>query len=57
MAETKATVKPSTSVQAKKSSNAISFLAPLLCLIAGYCIWRFGLGNPGNFGHPGEGWF
>lgn len=57
MAETKATVKPSTSVQAKKSSNIISLIAPVLCLIAGYVIWRFVLGNPSNFGKSGEGWF
>lgn len=58
MAETKATVKPSTSVQAKKSGNAISLLAPVICLVAGYLIWRFGLGNPSNFGQPAtEGWF
>ena len=54
MAETTATVKPTTSVQAKKSSNIISLLAPFLCLIAGYCIWRFGLGNGSNFGHGAE---
>ena len=61
MAETTATVKPTTSVQAKKSSNIISLLAPVLCLIVGYLIWRFGLGDPSNFGHPvvkgDEGWF
>lgn len=52
MAETTATVKPTTSVQAKKSSNIISLLAPILCLVAGYIIWRFVLGNPENFGQP-----
>ncbi len=57
MAETKPTVKPSTSVQAKRSGNAISLLAPVICLVAGYLIWRYGLGNPGNFKKPGEGWF
>ncbi len=57
MAETTATVKPTTSVQAKKSSNIISLIAPVLCLIAGYCIWRFVLGNPSNFEKSGEGWF
>lgn len=61
MAETTATVKPTTSVQAKKSSNIISLLAPVLCLLAGYFIWRFILGNPENFGQPNvpgdEGWF
>lgn len=57
MAETTATVKPTTSVQAKKSSNIISLLAPVLCLLAGYFIWRMVLGNPSNFDKAGEGWF
>jgi biopolymer transport protein ExbB len=43
------TVKPATTVQAKKSSNIISLLAPVICLVAGYMIWRFILGNPDNF--------
>ncbi len=51
MAETKstATVKTSTPASVKKSSNAISLLAPVLCVIAGYLIWRFILGNPDGF--------
>ena len=57
MAETTSTVKPTTSVQAKKSSNIISLLAPVLCLVAGYAIWRWGLGNPSNFKVAGGGWF
>ena len=59
MAETKstATVKPSTSVQAKKSGNAISLLAPVICIIAGYIIWRFVLGNSSGFSKPGTGFF
>jgi biopolymer transport protein ExbB len=57
MAETTATVKPTTSVQAKKSSNIISLLAPVLCLLAGYFIWRLVLGDPSNFAKAGEGWF
>lgn len=57
MAETTATVKPTTSVQAKKSSNIISLVAPVLCLLAGYAIWRWGLGNPSNFKTAGGGWF
>jgi biopolymer transport protein ExbB len=55
MAETKPTATASvkaTSVQAKKSSNAISWLAPVICLIAGYCIWRFIFGNPDGFNIP-----
>ncbi len=59
MAETKstATVKPSTSVQAKKSGNSISLLAPVICIIAGYIIWRFVLGNSSGFSKPGTGFF
>jgi biopolymer transport protein ExbB len=59
MAESKptATVKPSTSVQVKKSSNAISLLAPVICIVAGYLIWRFILGNPSGFTKPGTGAF
>jgi biopolymer transport protein ExbB len=59
MAETKptATVKPASSVQAKKSSNIISLLAPVICIIAGYLIWRFILGSESGFTKPGKGWF
>src|SRR5678815_5694792 len=46
-----------TSVQAKKSSNAISWLAPVICIIAGYCIWRFIFGNPEGFKTPAQGAF
>jgi biopolymer transport protein ExbB len=49
MAETKLTAKPTTSVQVKKSSNVISLLAPVICILAGYLIWRFILGNPTGF--------
>jgi biopolymer transport protein ExbB len=55
MAETKPTApaaKSSTSVQPKKSSNAISWIAPVACILAGYVIWRFGLGAAGNFEQP-----
>jgi biopolymer transport protein ExbB len=53
MAETKptATVK-ATSVQPKKTSNAISWIAPLVCILAGYCIWRFILGSADGFENP-----
>lgn len=33
----------------KKSSNMISFLAPVACLVVGYIIWRFILGSGDNF--------
>lgn len=59
MAETKPTASssasratPTTSVPAKKSSNVISLLAPILCLIAGYVIWRFVIGADSNFTKP-----
>ncbi len=45
----------STSVQPKKQSNAISWIAPIVCIIGGYVIWRFLLGNPDNFGKPNVG--
>ena len=60
MAETKPTATASvkaTSVQAKKSSNLISWVAPVICIIAGYAIWRFLMGDPSGFKNPGEGWF
>src|ERR1044072_8443610 len=44
--------KSSTSVQPKKRSNSISWIAPVVCIIAGYVIWRFLLGDPSNFNNP-----
>lgn len=53
MAENQARpVTATTSVQPKKSSNAISWLAPILCIVVGYCIWRFVMGNPAGFETP-----
>ncbi len=56
MAETKpiatAVVKSSSSAQPKKSSNTISWLAPILCIVLGYTIWRFVLGSSSNFTNP-----
>ncbi|KAF0240975.1 MAG: MotA/TolQ/ExbB proton channel family protein [Sediminibacterium sp.] len=54
MAETKPTaaVKSASSVQPKKSGNAISWIAPLACIVLGYAIWRFVLGAPSNFTTP-----
>jgi biopolymer transport protein ExbB len=61
MAETKPTATASvkaTSVQAKKSGNTISWVAPILCVVAGYLIWRFIMGNPDGFKVPAtSGWF
>lgn len=57
MAETRPTAttpaaRSNTSVQPKKKSNAISWIAPVVCIIAGFVIWRFILGNPSNFERP-----
>lgn len=47
-----APVNATTSVQAKKSSNIISLLAPILCVILGYVIWRYVIGAASNFTTP-----
>jgi biopolymer transport protein ExbB len=56
MAETRPTAsvaaKPATSVQAAKKGNSISWLAPLLCVIIGFLIWRFLIGADSNFTKP-----
>jgi len=63
MAETKPTVtaasKSSTSVQPVKKSNSISWIAPVLCILIGYFIWRVIIGNPDNFSNPDKSgaWF
>lgn len=58
MAEIKPTASvKATSVQPKKSSNMISWIAPVVCVIGGYCIWRFILGDPSGFKEPAEGAF
>ncbi|MBC7587096.1 MAG: MotA/TolQ/ExbB proton channel family protein [Chitinophagaceae bacterium] len=38
-----------TSVQPKKTSNSIAWIAPVACIILGYVIWRFIIGSPNNF--------
>lgn len=53
MAETKPTAaKAATSVQPKKNSNIVSWIAPIVCIIIGYLIWRFILGNASGFKEP-----
>ncbi|HEY4154620.1 MAG TPA: MotA/TolQ/ExbB proton channel family protein [Puia sp.] len=56
MAETRPTAtvaaKPTTGVQTPKKGNSISWLAPLLCIIIGYLIWRFLIGADSNFTKP-----
>jgi biopolymer transport protein ExbB len=54
MADTKptATVKSTTSVQPKKSSNIIAWIAPFACVLLGFLLWRFVLGADSNFTNP-----
>ena len=56
MAETRPTAtvaaKPTSTVQPAKRGNSISWLAPLCCIIIGYCIWRFLIGADSNFTKP-----
>lgn len=52
MAEIKPTataVVRATNAQPKKSGNLISWIAPVVCIVAGYCIWRFVFGAASNF--------
>lgn len=61
MAETKPTataaVRAATSAQPKKGGNIISWVAPVVCILAGYLIWRFILGDAKNFEKSGGGGF
>ena len=41
-----------TSVQPRRGGNAISWLAPLICVLAGYAIWRFMMGDASGFAQP-----
>lgn len=52
-----AATKSTTSVQPVKKGNSISWIAPLVCIILGYVIWRFVIGNPANFTKGTEGGF
>jgi len=56
MAETRPTAataaKSTSSVQPKKKGNSISWVAPLVCIICGYLIWRFIIGADQNFTKP-----
>ena len=49
---TSTTSAKATSVQPKRSSNAISWLAPIICILAGYAIWRFVMGADSGFKQP-----
>ncbi len=58
MAEIKPTASvKATSVQPKKSSNLISWAAPIICLVVGYLFWRFVIGSASGFDEPHGGGF
>jgi len=42
----------SSSVQPRRSGNSVSWIGPLTCIILGYVIWRFVLGDASNFTNP-----
>jgi len=54
MAEIKptATAASKNAAQPQTSGNLVATLAPIVCIIAGYVIWRFMLGSASNFTNP-----
>jgi biopolymer transport protein ExbB len=41
-----------------KNNNLVGTLAPFICILLGYFIWRFVIGSPSNFSKPdNKGWF
>jgi biopolymer transport protein ExbB len=47
-----ATAAKKPAAQPQKGGNLIATLAPIACIVAGYVIWRFVLGNASNFTNP-----
>jgi biopolymer transport protein ExbB len=48
----------STTVQPKRKSNAISIVAPIVCLVIGFLAWRYWLGDKSHFAISEEdSWF
>jgi biopolymer transport protein ExbB len=47
-----ATAAKKPAAQPKQGGNLIATLAPIACIVAGYVIWRFVLGNASNFSNP-----
>lgn len=47
-----AKAKAKTSAKPKQAGNAISWVAPILCIVLGYLVWRFWIGSPSNFTKP-----
>jgi biopolymer transport protein ExbB len=47
-----AAAKTATSAQPKKSGNLVATIAPIVCILAGYVLWRFVIGADSNFTSP-----
>ena len=47
-----ATAATKTAAQPQKGGNLVATLAPIVCIVLGYVIWRFVLGNASNFTTP-----
>jgi len=59
MAEIKSTATAASkkTAQPQEGGNLIATLAPIACIVLGYVIWRFVLGNGANFTNPDpNGW-
>ncbi len=52
MAEIKPSAVKTATVNPPKTGNAISWIAPIVCIILGFFIWRILLGSAGNFAKP-----
>ncbi len=54
MAEIKSTATAASkkTAQPQEGGNLIATLAPIACIVSGYVIWRFVLGNASNFTNP-----
>ena len=48
----KSTATAKSAAQPQEGGNLVATLAPIVCIVAGYVIWRFVLGNASNFTTP-----
>jgi biopolymer transport protein ExbB len=48
----KSTATAKSAAQPQEGGNLIATLAPIVCIVAGYVLWRFVLGNASNFTTP-----
>ena len=48
----KSTATAKSAAKPQEGGNLIATLAPIACIVAGYVIWRFVLGNASNFTNP-----